>query len=161
MKRIFMMLLVLALLGLSAVPAFASGGPPSDRLTSNGSCTGSQVNASSRLQANSIKSQQADSIIQTPYALSGTITAIDPNSRAIDVAVACGNWMIQPYHGNSVTVQTTSSTRFLLRSQDGTATMITFADLEIGQSVSSHGTLVDGVFTASRITSGALLSCQP
>jgi len=60
-----------------------------------------------------------------------------------------------------VTLVTGDSTRFLLRNEDGTATQISFDDLGIGQNISSHGTLVNGVWTATRITSGALLTCLP
>jgi hypothetical protein len=161
MKRLSVILIVVTLLALSVVPAFAAGGPPADRGTGSDSCTGSQVRAASQLQVNFGSGQQMGFGTRTPYALSGTISAIDPIAQTITVDVACGNWMVQPYISNAVTLQTSAATRFLLRDQDGTVTQIAFADLVVGQTVSSHGTLVDGVFTASRATMGALLTCLP
>jgi hypothetical protein len=139
MKKLFILTLVVIMLSLSVVPAFAAGGPPANRGTASGNGT------------------QSGFGVSTLYALSGVIAAIDPDDLTVTVIVACGN-----HHGNSgqvITLQTTSNTRFLLRVEDGPAIPITFDDLSVGDNISSHGTLVDGIFTATRITSGALLIC--
>jgi hypothetical protein len=161
MKKLTVVILVVAMLALSVVPAFAAGGPPEDRGSASGSCTGTQLAAATRNQANYGMGQPADYGSRAPYALSGTISAIDPLSQSVTVSVACGNWMVKSYIGTEVTLQTTATTRFLLRNESGTATLLTIADLVVGQTVSSQGTLVDGIFTASRVTMGALLTCLP
>lgn len=99
--------------------------------------------------------------VRTPYALSGTISDIDPVEKTVTVTVSCGNRLANPFISQEVTLVTGDSTRFLLRNEDGTATQISFDDLGTGQNISSHGTLVNGVWTATRITSGALLTCLP
>jgi hypothetical protein len=161
MKKISIVILVVAMLALSVVPAFAAGGPPENRGTASGSCTGTPLGAAARNQANYGTGQQAGYGSRAPYALSGTISAIDPLGQTITVSVACGNWMVKSYIGSEVTLQTSSTTRFLLRNESGTATLLNFADLVVGQTVSSQGALVDGIFTASRVTMGALLTCLP
>ncbi len=144
MKKFAVLTLVVVMLALSVVPAFAKG-PAQARGTGMGTCTGTQAGAG----------------VSTPYALSGTISAMDAENRTVTVTVVCGNRLAKPYVGQDVTLLTTSATRFLLRNADGTITPITFEDLVVGQNVSSHGTLVDNVFTAVRVTSGALLNCLP
>lgn len=67
---------------------------------------------------------------------------------------------MRDYIGYDLTVRTTAATRFLLKTPSGTVP-ITFADLRVGQNVSVYGTLANGVWTASRITVGADLSCLP
>ncbi len=99
--------------------------------------------------------------IRTPYAVSGTIADIDPGAKTVTVTVLCGNRLANPFIGEEVTLLTSDSTRFLYRDEDGTVTPITFDDLAVGQKVSSHGALVNGVWTATRVTSGALLTCLP
>jgi hypothetical protein len=110
-----------------------------------GTCTGAQTGYGMR----------------TPYALSGTISALDAEARTVTITIMCGNRLAQPYIGQDETVQTSDQTRFLQRNADGTVTPITFEQLTVGQNVSSHGTLINDTFTAVRITSGALLNCQP
>jgi hypothetical protein len=156
MKKIAVLTLVVVMLVVTVVPAFAAGGPQSGSGT--GICTGNQSGLGSGSMARN-GGQQSAFGIRTPFALSGTITGLDSQAKTVSVAVSCGNRLAYPYIGSEVTLLTGQSTRFLLRNDDGTATPITFADLVIGESVSSHGSLVDGVFTASRVTMGALLTC--
>jgi len=85
------------------------------------------------------------------FALAGKITAIGDGNVTIQVLV--GNKVVKPYAGQVLTVTVTTSTRFLLK--DGT--VIAFADLKVGDAVSMHGTFVDQVWIASRITVGAQL----
>jgi hypothetical protein len=90
--------------------------------------------------------------------LVGKIAAIGTNTVTIDVIR--GNKLVQPYIGSQVTVTVTSRTRYLYK--DGTTTRpIGFADLKVGQKDSVNGTVANNVWTVSRITVGAALSCLP
>lgn len=159
MKKIFVISLVVVMLSVSVVPALAAGSPPVDRGSTSGTCTRNSTGISLQPQAYLGTGKQAGFGVRNPYALSGTISAIDANTKTIMVTVACGNLLATPNISNSVTIQTTDNTRFLLRNENGNAIPITFADLAIGQTVSSHGSLVDGTWIASRVTRGALLNC--
>jgi hypothetical protein len=145
MKKLTVITLVIIMLAFSAVPAFAAGGPPGDRGATNGNGNGNTPGFG----------------VRNPYTFSGTITTIDGVNRTISVHIYCGNRLAMPYIGQDVTLQTTENTRFLLRNEDGSVTPITFTDLLVGESVSSHGTLADGAWVATRVTMGALLTCQP
>ncbi len=151
MKKIAILAILVVLLAVSVVPAFAANGPQYNRGTGAGICTGDQVHTGGN--------PQARLGIRNPFALSGTITALDPQTKTVTVAISCGNRLVDSYLGTEVTLQTIESTRFLLRNADGTTSPITYNELVIGESVSSHGSLVDGVFSASRVTMGALLFC--
>lgn len=177
MKKLAVLTIVVTLLAISVVPAFAAGGPPANRGTASGDCTGDQVGLgtgyqaglgsgsltgfSPSYQANLGTGNQTGFGVRTPFALSGIIKALDPIAKTVTVEVSCGNRVMKEYIGTQVTLQTNGVTRFLERNDDGSATPITFEELEGGQTVSSHGTLVDEDFTATRITVGALLYCLP
>jgi len=176
MKKLAVVSLVVIMLALSVVPAFAKG-PAQNSGSGTGICDGTQIGAGAGSQYGSASSAQiglgtgirygyASGTrngfgIAAPYTFSGTITAVDDVNLAITIDVVCGNRQANPYIGQQVTLQTTSTTRFLLRNADGTVTPITFDYLEVGQNVSSHASLADDIFTATRITSGALLNCLP
>lgn len=97
-----------------------------------------------------------------PFSLVGKIAAIDAATGTVTVNVLKGNKLVQPYLGQSVTLQTTETTRYLYKaSTTAVATPITFADLKVGDPVSVNGTLANGIWTAKRITVGAKLSCFP
>jgi hypothetical protein len=128
MKKVTMALLVLVVLGATATPARAVGGPPPVR-GKGGSFT-----------------------------LAGVITAI--NGKTVSVQVTGGNPLVREYVGQTLTLQTTSSTRYLLKTDTGTVP-ITFADLAVGQKVSVSGTVANNVWTATRITVGANLVHLP
>lgn len=145
MKKITVITLVLIMLVISAVPALAAGGPPADR----GAASGNGNDNPSRFG------------VRNPYALSGTIADIDLEARTVTVTVVCGNRLVKPYIGQDVILQTTENTRFLLRNADGSVIPITFEELVVGENVSSHGRLTDGVWNATRVTQGALLTCLP
>ncbi len=161
MRKITVITLVIVMLIVSAVPALAAGGPPSDRGTGSGSCTGDQTRMQLYSQASLGSGKQPSFGLRTPYALSGTISVIDQQAQTVTVLVSCGNRLANPYIGSEVILQTTPASRFLLRNEDGTVTPITIADLMTGETVSSHGALVDGIWTPSRVTTGALLNCLP
>ncbi len=95
--------------------------------------------------------------VRGPFALAGTIT--DISETVVTVQVVCGNRLVKAYIGQSLPLQTTPTTRYLLKTPAG-AVPITFADLQVGQNVSVNGTLVNNVWAASRITVGAALACQ-
>ena len=141
MKKLIILTLVLVLLAVSVVPAYAA------------SRTRDQNGAGNKIQ---VKPHG-----KMPFALAGTIASIDPLARTVTVTVACGNKVVKPYIGQDLILQTTAATRFLLRNPDGKATPITFEDLAVGQNVSANGKLADNVWTASRITVGASLICLP
>ncbi len=92
------------------------------------------------------------------FALTGRITAI--GDGAVTVQVLGGNKLVKPYINQPLTVTVTASTRFLLK--EGTTVIpITFADLKVGDPVSVNGTVANQVWTAARITVGALLIHHP
>jgi hypothetical protein len=143
MKKIVILFVVLVLVFAFAIPASASGYGPGGGNGSGGTGTGSG---------------QGQHGTRSTFALAGTIAAIGTNTVTIDVIH--GNKLVQPYLGTQVAVTVTSRTRYLYR--DGTATTtIGFADLKVGQQVSVNGTVANSVWTASRITVGASLSCLP
>ena len=96
------------------------------------------------------------------FTLIAAISAIDPVSGVVTVSVIKGNALVKSYIGQSVVLTTTSSTRYLYKaSATAAATPITFADLKVGNAVSVNGTLANGVWTTTRITVGAKLTCLP
>ena len=127
MKKSLVVLMVVVLLAMSAVPAFAAKGVPPQPTAPN---KGGQ------------------------FTLVGTIAAID--GSVVSVTVVSGNPIAKPYIGQTVALQTTAATRFLLTTPTGTV-VITLADLQVGQNVSAQGKLASGVWTANRITTGALI----
>lgn len=135
MKKYLTFGLVLILLAITAVPAFAAATSPDD--------------GGIRLGGNS------------PFALAGKISALDPAARTVTVSVITGNKWVKPFIGKTLTLQTADTTRFLLRNPAGTATLITYNDLVAGQSVSVSGVVSANVWTAQRITVGAALVHQP
>jgi Domain of unknown function (DUF5666) len=139
MKKLFVLVFVIALLAVTAMPALAEDGP----------IVRNRFTLITRRDGNGVIS------------LAGTITSLDSSARTVNVKVASGNRLAKPYLGKDVTILTTNATRFLLRNPDGSATPITFAELIVGQKVSVYGGVVDNVLTASRITVGARLARLP
>ena len=100
--------------------------------------------------------------LRGPFALVGRISAIDPVTGLVTVKVFRGNYLVRPYFGKLVDLRTTATTRYLYKTSAAvTATRITFADLKVGDPVSVNGILADNIWTATRITVGASLSCFP
>jgi len=141
MKKFFVLTLVLALLAATVVPALAAGNPSAGNGRGGRCGTGKGGNA--------------------PFALAGTIVSLDTEARTVTISVACGNKLVKPFIGQNLTIQTTATTRFLLRNPNSTATPITYADLEFDQKVSVNGQFANNVWNASRITVGADLTCLP
>jgi len=97
-----------------------------------------------------------------PFVAVGRITAIDSATGVVTVNVLRGNKLVQPYYGQNLAFSTNARTRFLYKSSPtATAVTITFASLRVGDPVSVEGTLAGGVWTATRITVGASLTCFP
>lgn len=149
MKKILVVLLTAVLLATTAAPVYASGnGPGGGGGGSGGGGTGTQQKSPRGV-----------------FAIVGTIEAVssDPvGGGSITVQVLRGNKLAAPFIGASVVVTVTPQTRFLYRSSEtAAATIITFADLRVGQSVSVNGTTANNVWSARRITVGASLSCLP
>lgn len=65
-----------------------------------------------------------------------------------------GKPSVHPYIGQVLDIQITDSTHFLLKTETDTVT-ISLADLTVEQNVSVQGEVVNGVWTAARITIGA------
>jgi hypothetical protein len=134
MKRLFSVLVLFVLVVATTAPAFASGPD---------------------LSAGRGKGGKA------PFALSGVITGIDLPAGTVKVTVACGNKLVKTHIGQSLSLQTTVMTRFLLRNAGSKATKITFNDLAVGQSVSLQGQLLNNLWSVTRLTVGAELTCLP
>ncbi len=125
MKKSLVVLMVVALLLVSAAPALAARGfPPQPPIRKQGG----------------------------GFTLVGTITAID--GEVVTVQVLGGNPIARPYVGQAVALQTTVDTRFLQVTDEGTL-VIALTDLAVGQNVSAQGKLVNGVWVTTRITAGA------
>ena len=92
------------------------------------------------------------------FTLAGVIPAI--NGTAVTVQVTGGNPIVREYVGQTLALQTTSRTRYLLKTDTGTV-LFTFADLAIGQRVSTSGTVANNVWTATHIAVGATLVHLP
>jgi len=88
----------------------------------------------------------------------GTITAIDIDNNTITVQVVDGNRFVWPYIEQELTVQVTGNTSFFEWYPDGRVP-ITFADVEVGDSTSIHGTVAGDVCTADWVTVG--VPCVP
>ncbi len=165
MKKFAIIILVVIMLALAVVPAFAKGGLPAGKGNSAGANTGKGYGKfvnDGHVYFNSVNTgAQIGYSILSPYALSGTISSLDAAAATVTVTTMCGNRLAQPYISQPVTLQTSADTRFLQRNADGSTVAITFEDLVVGQNISSHGTLVEETWTANRVTSGALLNCLP
>lgn len=92
------------------------------------------------------------------FSMVGSIVEIDPVAYTVSVSVVGGNKLTQPAIGQTVIVQATEATRFLLSYQvgvsqySGTSAAIAFEDLVVGQDVSVNGEMEDGEWIASRFT---------
>jgi hypothetical protein len=94
------------------------------------------------------------------FSLVGTIASVDAAAGTVTVNVLRGNTLVKSYFGKTLTVSTSTATRYLYKSAPTAVPVaITFADLKVGDAVSVNGTLANTVWTASRITVGASLSC--
>jgi len=88
------------------------------------------------------------------FNFAGKIEAIGVDT--VTIQVLAGNNLVRVYVGHELTVATNKATRYL-EIVDGITVPITLGELDVDDPVSVHGMLVDGVWTASRITVGAKL----
>jgi hypothetical protein len=73
-----------------------------------------------------------------------------------------GNKLAQPYIKLDVALTTNANTLYFYKANaTATPAPITFADLKVDDWVSASGSLVNGTWTATRITVGAKLSYLP
>lgn len=93
---------------------------------------------------------------QSAFSLAGKISAFDTAAKTVTVEVVTGNKLVKSYIKKTLTLNTTTATRFLVKTGT-TVTLITFADLKVGDAVSVSGSVTNSVWTASRITTGASL----
>lgn len=85
------------------------------------------------------------------FTLVGKITALNATAQTVTVEIRNGNCAVKAYVGQAVMLTTTPTTRFL--TSDGTTTtVITFADLKIGDQISAQGLISETVWQAGRIT---------
>ena len=137
MKKLTITIVVLLLLAMAVIPVAAKGG-------GNGGSSGTQ--------------QQSP---RGTFAITGKIFAIDTVNRTVTVQVLRGNKLGLPYFNQNLLITTTLKTRFLYKaSTTSTATMITFEQLKIGDPISVNGIVANTIWTATRITVGASLSCH-
>lgn len=93
------------------------------------------------------------------YSLVGTITALDSTAGTVTVHVIQGNILVKPFRGKDVVLTTTAYTKFL-KKVGTTVVVIKFSDLVVGDTISSNGKIVNGVWKAYRITVNPLLIHQ-
>jgi len=158
MKKIIVLLLVLVLTFAMVVPASAGGNGPgagNGNGYAGGNGTGTGAGTGTGTGNGSTSEQQGPSSI---FAITGTIAAIGTDS--VTITLIRGNKLVQSYIDLPVTVTVNLQTRYLYRTDTAT-TIIKFVDLKQGQPVSVNGTVANDIWTASRITVGAKLSCLP
>jgi hypothetical protein len=124
MKKLLILIALTAMLGSSAIPALArQPDPPSE--------------------------PQAPPLV---FALTGKITAIDPEARTLTVKVWSGNWVARVYKGQTLMLKATDTTRVLEKQEDCTVVPVTFDELAPGDRVSARGRLVGELWKLWRIT---------
>ena len=127
MKKWLVIMFVLALIAMSAVPALAKGG------------------VAGNTAGRALPEETGNNL----YALSGSITAIDPVARTVTVWVKTGNTLVKPYEGTEIVLQTTEFTAYEVSHSPA---VISFENLRVGLQISSFGHLIDGIWYADRIT---------
>jgi hypothetical protein len=157
MKKLFVLVLVLALLAGMTTSALAAGGSNGNggRGGNGNNGGGNGDGSSSEGGSGTGKGEKA------PFVLIGTITSLDPASRTVTVTVVSANITAKDYIGQTITFMTSESTCFVLRNPDGLGTPITYEELAAGLNVSVAGLLSDSGWTATRITVDPELLCLP
>jgi hypothetical protein len=141
MRKAITVLIVALLAMVLVIPAAAGGNGPGGKGPGNGTGTG-----------------QGQQGTRGTFAITGTVSSIDENT--VTVEVIRGNHLVQPYLNTTVVLTLTPRTRFLFKDET-TVTVIGLDDLEVGQPVSVNGIFTDNLWTTTRITVGASLSCLP
>lgn len=160
MKKIFILMLVVAMLAVMITPALAAG--PNGNGGKGGNGNGGGGSGGIGIGVNGTgTSDGSGKGGKMPNVLIGTITSIDPVSRTITVDVLSANIAAKDYIGFVITFLTSESTNFVQRIAEGTTTLITFEALAVGQNVSVAGVLSDTGWTATRVTLDPELICLP
>ena len=93
------------------------------------------------------------------FSLVGEVTALDGQAKTITVQVYGGSKLVKSYIGKELTFTTDENTLFLLYGH-AKGEQVTFAEAEVGDSISVSGNLVKGVFVAKRVTLDVPLNYQ-
>ena len=155
MKKLFVLMLVVALLAVMVTPALAGGPSGNGNGGGNG---GGGVTVNGNGTGTGTSSGKGGKM---PNVLIGTIISIDPVNRTVTVNVLSANIAAKDYVGQTILFITSTSTSFVQRTADGVCTPITFEALVVGQNVSVAGVLSDTGWTATRITVDPELLCLP
>lgn len=158
MKKIFVPFLLVTMLALAVLPAAAGNGPDGGgpgRGPMEPQCT-PQPEPYGQGTMTTYRQSSPHGV----FAVVGTITTLDATTGTITLTVMRANKLAQPYLSLDITVATDEKTRFLYKeTTTSVATVITFDDLQVGDIVSIRGLVAEDVFTASRVTKGAKLTC--
>lgn len=147
-KRALVVTLVVVVILVSALPAWADFGvPPAP--PGNGPVTG-------RFQHRNVVNRWQTATGQQYFALVGIVTAVD--AEAITVEVHNGNRFVKPFLGEELTIQLAETTVYQKWTENGCVTA-TFEDVAVDGAVSIRGTVEDEVFTASTVTVAVPLDC--
>ena len=93
--------------------------------------------------------ERASSGSHEKFSVLGTITAIEADT--ITIQVLEGSRLVQPYIGQALTVQITSTTLYYRWTPDGLVS-ISYSDVKVDDRANIHGTIADdGDFTTSRV----------
>ena len=93
------------------------------------------------------------------FSLVGEVTALDGDELTITVQVHSGSKLVKSYIGKELTFTTDATTLFLLYGH-AKGVQVTFADVEVGDSISVSGNIVNDLFVAKRVTVDVPLNCQ-
>jgi hypothetical protein len=135
--RLTLVILVVLATLVAASPALAAG--PANQ------------NRHENQNRNKIGGQPETSPGMPIFTLTGTITAL--GSDSITVLAHNGNRFVKPYIGQDLVVLVTDGTRYREYTPEG-CVPIGFGDLQVGDTISIHGTSSEGTFTALRVTVG-------
>ncbi|MFH1634336.1 MAG: DUF5666 domain-containing protein [Chloroflexota bacterium] len=97
--------------------------------------------------------RQGGRVGQQNFSLVGTITALGNDTITVQA-------LNNRFAGQVLTIQVTSSTRFMQWTPSGNVP-ITFDAVAVGDSTNIKGTVTDGVYIASRVTVDVPLYCYP
>jgi hypothetical protein len=173
MKKITIVLILAALLLTSFSTAYAAGGPggkgpgESSGQGQGGNTDqgqgGSYGQGEGGYYGQGLGAEEGETIRhrhqKVLFTLVGTIASVE--NDVVTVNVVAGNRLVKTSLSSTLSIVTTDTTRFLEKLEIS-CVAITLAELEAGQSVSVQGIFTegedgaDGVWTATRITVGAL-----
>lgn len=160
MKKLFVLMLVLALLAVMITPALAAGGTNGNGGRGGNGNGGSNGGGGVNVNGSGTGTSSGKGG-KMPNVLIGTIISLDPLTRTVTVDVLSANIAAKDYVGQVITFLTGESTNIVLRNPDGVGTPITYEELAVGLNVSVAGVLGETGWTATRITVDPELLCLP